>query len=56
MLASGKGAKEIAFDLELSEKTVAGHRAQIMERLDIHDVVGLVLFAVRHGLITVDKP
>ena len=55
MLASGEGTKQIAYDLDLSDKTVAAHRAQIMERLGIRDVVGLVLFAVKHGLITVGK-
>lgn len=56
LLASGKGPKEIAYELDLSIKTIAAHRAQIMERLKINDLVGLVLFAVKHGLIRVDKP
>lgn len=56
MLASGRGTKEIAYELDLSNKTVAAHRAQIMERLGIHDLVGLVLFAVKHGLVKIDKP
>lgn len=51
MIARRKGTKEIAFELDLSEKTVAAHRAQIMERLGVRDVVGLVLFAVKHGLV-----
>jgi len=53
LLASGKGTKEIAFELDLSDKTVAAHRAQIMDRLKINDLVGLVLFAVRHKLVQV---
>jgi len=37
----------------LSIKTIETHRAQIMERLDIHDVAGLVRFSIRIGLISV---
>jgi DNA-binding NarL/FixJ family response regulator len=35
-------------------KTVETHRAQIMERLDIHDVAGLVRFAIRAGVVHLD--
>jgi DNA-binding NarL/FixJ family response regulator len=35
-------------------KTVETHRAQLMERLDIHDVPGLVRFAIRAGLISAE--
>ncbi|MBS1169370.1 MAG: DNA-binding response regulator [Burkholderiaceae bacterium] len=56
LLASGRGTKEIAYELDLSDKTVAAHRAQIMERIGIRDLVGLVLFAVKHGLVKVEKP
>ncbi|MEQ1911442.1 MAG: response regulator transcription factor [Vicinamibacterales bacterium] len=51
LVAEGKSTKEIAFALHLSTKTVETHRAQVMERLNIHDVVGLVRYAMRHGLI-----
>ena len=51
LIAEGLSTKEIAFRLKLSIKTIETHRAQIMERLDIHDVAGLVRFAVRTGLI-----
>ncbi|WKB56095.1 response regulator [Eleftheria terrae] len=54
LLASGKGMKEIAYDLGLSVKTVETHRAQIMERLNIRDVPRLVLYAVRQGLVSPD--
>ena len=54
MIAGSKGTKEIAFELDLSEKTVAAHRAQIMERLGVRDVAGLVLLAVRHGLVSAE--
>lgn len=53
MIVMRKGTKEIAFELDLSEKTVAAHRSQLMERLGVRDVVSLVLLAVKHGL---DKP
>jgi DNA-binding NarL/FixJ family response regulator len=51
LIAEGQGTKEIAFRLGLSVKTVETHRAQIMERLDIRDVAGLVRYALRQGLI-----
>lgn len=51
MIANRKGTKEIAYELDLSEKTIAAHRAQIMERVGVRDLVGLVLFAVKHGLV-----
>ncbi|EXI78704.1 MAG: Nitrogen regulation protein C [Candidatus Accumulibacter appositus] len=51
-IAAGHGAKEIAFDLGISAKTVESHRAQIMERLGIHDVAGLTRYAIRNGLVS----
>jgi DNA-binding NarL/FixJ family response regulator len=42
--------------LEVSVKTVESHRAALMERLDIRDVAGLVLYAVRHNLVSTDRP
>jgi DNA-binding CsgD family transcriptional regulator len=53
-ISSGRTTKQIAYDLGLSIKTIETHRAQIMERLDIHDVAGLVRFAIRNGLISVN--
>jgi|1185.fasta_scaffold243603_2 DNA-binding NarL/FixJ family response regulator len=55
LVAGGKSTKEIAFDLNLSVKTVETHRAQIMERLGIRDVAGLVRYALRTGLVPADK-
>jgi DNA-binding NarL/FixJ family response regulator len=52
MIAEGKTTKEIAFLLNLSVKTVETHRSQLMDRLGIHDVPGLVRYAMRVGLIT----
>ena len=54
MVAGGKSTKEIAFVLNLSVKTVETHRAQIMERLGIRDVAGLVRYALRTGLVPPD--
>lgn len=50
-IAEGSSTKEIAFALGISVKTVETHRAQLMERLDIHDVAGLVKYAIRSGLV-----
>ena len=51
LVAEGLSTRQIAERLFLSVKTVETHRAQIMQRLDIHDVAGLVRFAIRHGLL-----
>ncbi|HEY6877203.1 MAG TPA: response regulator transcription factor [Polyangiales bacterium] len=50
-VASGMSTKEIAQALSLSEKTVANHRARIMDRLGVRDVAGLTRFAMSIGLI-----
>jgi len=55
LIAEGRTTKEIASRLDLGIKTVETHRAQLMERLDIHDVAGLVKFAIRAGLTQADK-
>ena len=52
MIAEGMSTKEIACRLGLSGKTVLSHRSAIMERVGIHDVAGLALFAARHGLLS----
>jgi len=54
LVAGGKSTKEIAYELKLSVKTVETHRAQIMERLGIRDVAGLVRYALRTGLVPPD--
>jgi DNA-binding NarL/FixJ family response regulator len=54
LIAEGHGTKEIAGILELSAKTVENHRAQLMDRLGIRDVPGLVRLAIRAGLVSSD--
>lgn len=56
LIAEGHSTKEIAFQLSVSVKTAETHRGALMERLGIHDVAGLVVFAVRNDLIEVDRP
>jgi DNA-binding NarL/FixJ family response regulator len=53
-IAEGKTTKEIARLLNISVKTVETHRTQLMDRLDIHDVAGLVRYALRCGLLPAD--
>jgi DNA-binding NarL/FixJ family response regulator len=55
LIAEGRSTKEVGFMLSISVKTVETHRAQIMERLEIHDLAGLVRFAIRTGLISPDS-
>jgi DNA-binding NarL/FixJ family response regulator len=55
LIAEGNTMNRIAKVLNISVKTVETHRAQLMERLDIHDVAGLVRYAVRIGLVTSDN-
>lgn len=52
LIAEGRTTKDIAAKLEVSVKTIETHRAHLMDRLDIHDIPGLVRFAIRVGLIT----
>jgi DNA-binding NarL/FixJ family response regulator len=55
LIAEGHSTKEIAWTLKVSGKTVETHRAQLMDRLGIYDVAGLVRFAIRCGLISADS-
>lgn len=50
-LAQGHCTKEIAFLMNLSIKTVNAHKIRLKERLGIHDLAGLVLYALRQGII-----
>jgi DNA-binding NarL/FixJ family response regulator len=55
LVAEGHSTKEIAQRLVLSVKTVESHRTQLMERLGIHDVSGLVRYAIRLGIVRVES-
>ncbi len=54
LLALGRSVKDIAADLEISAKTVETFRAQIMARLDLHDLASLVRYAIRTGLVSAE--
>jgi DNA-binding NarL/FixJ family response regulator len=54
LVAEGLNTKDIGRRLNISGKTVESHRAQLMERLNIHDVASLVRFAIKVGLIKVE--
>jgi len=54
LIAEGKATKEIAQILDVSVKTVETHRMRLMDRLGIHDVAGLVRYAIRAGIVSSD--
>ena len=54
LIAEGSSTKDIANKLNLSVKTIDTHRSELMHRLDIHDVAGLVRYAIRTGLVSTD--
>jgi DNA-binding NarL/FixJ family response regulator len=53
LVAEGKSSTEISEILFISPKTVATYRSRLMDKLAIHDVPGLVKFAIKHGLTTI---
>jgi len=55
LMAEGLTTPEIARRLTLSAKTIETHRGEIMKRVGIHDIVGLVRYAVRVGLVSPDS-
>lgn len=55
LVAEGNSTKEIARKLQVSVKTVETHRAQLMRRLDLHDVPALVRYAIRTGLVPLEQ-
>ena len=54
LVAEGYTNQEIADQLVLSIKTVQAHRANVMEKLELHDITHLVRFAIHHGLISLN--
>ena len=55
LIAEGHSTKQIAQILGLSVKTVESYRAELMERLNIHDIAGLVRYAIRTGLTSHER-
>lgn len=55
LIAEGRNTKEIAHLLQLSSKTVEYHRMKLMERINIHDIPGLVRYALKVGLIPLEE-
>lgn len=55
LVAEGYSTKEIAQKLGLGIKTIETHRTAMMERLDIHDIAGLVRYAIRNGLVSSER-
>ena len=53
LIVHGKSNKEIATVLSLSANTVAVHRSNIMRTLSIHNTAGLVVYAIRKGLVSI---
>jgi len=51
LVAEGRSSKEIAVRLGITARTAKAHRAQLMEALDIHDIAGLVRYAIRRGMV-----
>jgi DNA-binding NarL/FixJ family response regulator len=55
LVVEGKTTKEIAVMLDVGVKTVETHRAKLMESLDIHDIAGLIRYAIRSGMVVLDE-
>jgi len=53
MICNGQSNREVAAVLKLSVNTVAVHRANIMNALGIHKTAELVVYAIKHGLVTI---
>jgi two-component system response regulator NreC len=54
LTAEGYSIKDIAAHLSISDKTVRTHRKNLVQKLDIHSTAELTLYALRHGLISLD--
>jgi len=54
LVAEGKTSREIAERLSISPKTVDTYRSRLMSKIGVKNLVGLVKFAIRHGLISLE--
>jgi len=54
LLSEGQSTKEIAYELKISPRTVDAHKQHIMVKLKINTLAGLIKWAIRQGIITVD--
>ncbi|MBI9044626.1 MAG: response regulator transcription factor [Anaerolineaceae bacterium] len=55
LISEGNTTKTISSDLGVSVKTVEKHRTSMMTKLNLHDIAGVVRFAIRHGIIFLDE-
>jgi len=55
LVVEGRSSKEVAQTLNMGVRTIDAHRATIMARLGVHNLPGLVRYAIRHGLISADE-
>jgi DNA-binding NarL/FixJ family response regulator len=53
LLGEGKSTREVAQTLNMAVKTAETHRAHIMQKLDLHSITDVVMYAVRNNLISV---
>ncbi len=55
LIAESHCTKDIALTLNISVKTVESHRAQLMDRLNIHDIASLVRYSIKMGLVSIEE-
>ncbi|MCL4300399.1 MAG: response regulator transcription factor [Anaerolineae bacterium] len=55
LVAEGATNKAIAEAMQISIKTVEKHRTNLMTKLNVHDLAGLIRIAIKHGLISLDE-
>jgi DNA-binding NarL/FixJ family response regulator len=53
-VANGMGTKEMALQFQLSQKTISNHITALKDKLKVQEVAGLVLYALRHGLVKIE--